>query len=252
MKLTALITGASSGIGRETARLFARQGVRLVLCGRREQRLQSLTEELSSLTDAMYLSFDIRKREEVQKAIASLPDDFSNIDILINNAGNAHGLDPIQSGNIDDWEAMIDINVKGLLYLTRFVLPQMVARGRGHVVNIGSIAGKEAYPGGNVYVATKFAVDGLTRAMRQDLLGTGVKVSAVHPGLVHTEFSEVRFKGDKERAESVYKGYRPLLPEDVADSIWYMVSRPAHVNIADLLILPTDQASATLLDKKNH
>jgi len=250
MKKTAIITGASSGIGRETARLFARQGIRLILCGRREERLQRLEEELSRLTEVMYLSFDIREKEEIQAAISSLPDAFSHVDILINNAGNAHGLDPIQEGSIDDWEAMIDINVKGLLYMTRFVLPGMVERGHGHVVNIGSIAGKEAYPGGNVYVATKFAVDGLTRAMRQDLLGTGVKVSAVHPGLVHTEFSEVRFKGDKERAESVYKGYRPLLPEDVADSIWYIVSRPAHVNIADLLILPTDQASATLVDKK--
>lgn len=252
MKKTALISGASSGIGRATARLFAKNGIRLILCGRRADRLQALQEELSEVTDVCTLVFDIRDREATAKALQSRPAAFENIDILINNAGNAHGLDLIHEGRIEDWEAMIDINIKGLLYLSRALLPAMVARGRGHVVNIGSIAGKEAYPRGNVYVATKFAVDGLTRAMRQDLLGTGVRVSAVHPGLVHTEFSEVRFKGDHEKAEAVYEGYRPLEAVDVADSIWYIVSRPDHVNVADLLILPSDQASATLVDKKTE
>lgn len=245
----ALITGASSGIGRETARNFARNGISLILCGRRQERLELLKEELASQTEVCTLNFDVRDKKSVTKALASLPTEFENISILINNAGNAHGLDPIDKGNVDDWDAMIDINVKGLLYVSRAVLPGMVEAKRGHIINIGSTAGKEVYPKGNVYCASKHAVDAINQAMRIDLNTHGIRVGAVNPGLVETEFSEVRFKGDSKRAESVYRGYKPLTPEDIAEIIYFVVSRPAHVNIADLVVMPTAQASSTIVKK---
>lgn len=246
---TALITGATSGIGMATARLFAKNGIRLIICGRREERLKRLSEELLALTEIHTLSFDVRNKEEVFSAIESLPKQFSEIDILINNAGNAHGLDPIDEGKTDDWDAMLDINVKGLLYVSKAILPKMIARQSGHIINIGSTAGKEVYPKGNVYCASKHAVDALNQAMRLDLNGKGIKVGAINPGLVETEFSEVRFKGDSEKAEKVYQGYCPLKPEDIADIIWFAVTRPPHVNIADLTVMCLDQASSTIVNK---
>ena len=247
---TALITGATSGIGRATARYFAKNNIRLILCGRRDDRLAALQGELGSLVPVHTLLFDVRDKKAVDNAIASLPEEFANIDILINNAGNAHGLDPIQNGDTDDWDAMIDINVKGLLYVSKAIIPGMVERKSGHIINIGSIAGKEVYPNGNVYCASKHAVDAINQGMRMDLNQHGIRVGAINPGLVATEFSEVRFKGDTERADTVYKGYEPLQPEDIADVITFVVTRPYHVNIADLMILPTAQASATILNKK--
>jgi NADP-dependent 3-hydroxy acid dehydrogenase YdfG len=249
MNKTAFITGATSGIGRATARLFAKNGLKLILCGRREDRLKKLSEELSALTEIYTLTFDVRNKEKVFSAIASLPKPFSEIDILINNAGNAHGLDPIDEGNSDDWDAMLDINVKGLLYVSKAILPKMLERNSGHIINIGSTAGKEVYPKGNVYCASKHAVDAINQGMRIDLNGKGIKVGAINPGLVQTEFSEVRFKGDSEKAEKVYQGYTPLKPEDIADIIWFAVTRPPHVNIADLTVMCLDQASSTIVNK---
>lgn len=221
----------------------------LVICGRRKEQLEQLKIALQDKVKLHLLQFDVSNKEEVFTALESLPEEFSRIDILVNNAGNAHGLDPIQSGSLDDWEAMIDINVKGLLYVSKAIMPQMMERKQGHIINIGSIAGKEVYPNGNVYSATKHAVDALNKAMRIDLNAYGIRVGAVNPGLVETGFSEVRFKGDSERAKSVYKGFQPLTPEDIADIIRFMVTRPAHVNIADLLVLPTAQANATIVRK---
>ncbi|MFP9112882.1 SDR family NAD(P)-dependent oxidoreductase [Flavobacterium sp. RHBU_3] len=249
MKKTVLITGATSGIGRATARLLAQNGYRLIICGRREDRLTELQDEFAELTDVTTLNFDVRTKKAVAKAIASLPADFINIDVLINNAGNAHGLDPIENGDVDDWDSMIDINVKGLLYVSKEVIPGMVERRSGHIINIGSIAGKEVYTNGNVYCATKHAVDALNQGMRMDLNQYGIRVGAINPGMVDTEFSEVRFKGDRERAENVYKGLEPLHAEDIADIIQFVISRPYHVNIADLTVLPTAQASATIVNK---
>ena len=245
-----LITGASSGIGRATARLLARNNFRLVICGRRQDRIQDLEKELSELTTVHSLIFDVRDREAVQSAINSLPDPFRPIDVLVNNAGNAHGLDFIQQGDWDDWDAMLDINVKGLLYVTKSILPEMVEREQGHIINIGSTAGKEVYPKGNVYCASKHAVDALNQAMRIDLNEHGIRVGAVNPGLVQTEFSDVRFKGDSERAKTVYKGYSPLQAEDIARIILFVLEQPPHVNIADLVVMPTDQASSTQIRKK--
>lgn len=250
MAKTAFITGATSGIGLETAKYFAANGIRLVLCGRRAARLESLKKELSPMVDIHTLVFDVREKEAVKKAIGSLPVEFSTIDILVNNAGNAHGLDPVENGNLDDWDAMIDINVKGLMYVTRALLPGMVNRNAGHIINIGSIAGKEVYPEGNVYCASKHAVDALTKGLRIDLVKHGIKVSEVNPGLVETEFSLVRFKGDESRAKSVYEGYSPLKPEDIADLIYYIATRPPHVNLADVIILPAAQASSMVVIKK--
>ena len=221
----------------------------LILCGRRQERLDELKEALGEETEIFTLNFDVRDREAVFLAIEKLPDDFSRIDILINNAGNAHGLDPIDKGNPDDWEAMLDINVKGLLYMSKAVLPQMVERMSGHIINIGSTAGKEVYPNGNVYCASKHAVDAINQGMRMDLNAYGIRVGAVNPGLVETEFSDVRFKGDKERASNVYKGFQPLKPEDIADIIHFVVTRPYHINIADLIVMPTAQASSTIVKK---
>lgn len=250
MKRTALITGATSGIGKATAYEFAKQGINLILCGRRAERLQTIKKELESLTKIYTLSFDVRDNTEVEKAINSLPNEFKTIDILINNAGNAHGLDPIQTGSLDDWDAMMDINVKGLLYVSKAIIPQMTERQAGHIINIGSSAGKEVYPKGNVYCASKHAVLAITEGMRIDLNPFGIKVGCVNPGLVETEFSQVRFKGDK-IADTVYKGFKALQAQDIADIIYFVISRPYHVNIADLLVFPTAQANSTTVKKNS-
>lgn len=247
---TVLVTGATSGIGKATARAFAKNNYKVIICGRREDRLSELQEELLHRTQVTSLLFDVRSYNDVQRAIDSLPADFANIDILINNAGNAHGLDFIQDGDIDDWDAMVDINVKGLLYVSKVIIPKMVDRRSGQIINIGSTAAKEVYPKGNVYCATKHAVDALTEGMRMDLNPYGIRVGAIHPGMVETEFSEVRFKGDVERAAQVYTGFDVLQPEDIADTILFVVSRPAHVNIADLMILSTAQASSTIINRQ--
>lgn len=251
MTKIALITGATSGIGKATAEIFAQHGINLILCGRRKDRLDELAEILSKSVKVTTLIFDVRDKEEVFKQIESLSDAWKNIDILINNAGNAHGLAPVDKADLADWEAMIDINVKGLMYVSKAVIPLMVERKAGHIVNLGSIAGKEVYPNGNAYCASKFAVDALNAGMRLDLVHHGIKVTAINPGMVETEFSLVRFKGDEERAKSVYKGVTPLTAHDVADTIYFVVSRPAHVNIADIVLFPTAQASSTLVVRAN-
>ncbi len=246
-KPIAFITGATSGIGWSTAKLLSND-YRIIACGRRTARLAALKDELSN-TDVHTLTFDVRDKEGVKKAIESLPNDWKNIDVLVNNAGNAHGLDPIQTGNIDDWDAMIDINVKGLLYVSKAIIPGMTERKSGHIINIGSIAGKEVYPNGNVYCGSKHAVDAINNGMRIDLNPFGIRVTSINPGLVETEFSEVRFKGDTERAEKVYQGFDALKPEDVADVVQFVISRPAHVMLSDIVLLPTAQASSTLVKK---
>ncbi|EAR02963.1 SDR family NAD(P)-dependent oxidoreductase [Maribacter sp. HTCC2170] len=250
MNKIALITGATSGIGRATAQLFAENNFNIVLCGRRQERLDALEKELEKLTRVHTLNFDVRNKADVTSKINALPKDFCNIDILVNNAGNAHGLDSIEEGSLDDWDAMIDINVKGLLYVSKAVLPTMVAEKAGHIINIGSTAGKEVYPKGNVYCASKHAVDAINQGMRIDLNQYGIRVGAVNPGLVETEFSQVRFKGDDNKADVVYKGFQPLKPEDIADIILFVVTRPYHVNIADLVVMPTAQASSTIVKKE--
>jgi NADP-dependent 3-hydroxy acid dehydrogenase YdfG len=249
MSKIALITGATSGIGKAIAECFAKNGINLILCGRRQDRLDELQTELGQKTKVHTLNFDIRDKELVASCINGLPDNFSKIDILVNNAGNAHGLDFINEGSIDDWDAMLDIIVKGLLYVSKAIIPKMVERKEGHIINIGSTAGKEVYPRGNVYCASKYAVDAINQGMRIDLNAHGIRVGAVNPGLVETEFSDVRFKGDNERAENVYKGFQPLRPEDVADIVHFVVTRPSHVNIADLMVMCTAQASSTIVKK---
>ena len=249
MSLTAFITGATSGIGKATAELFAQNKIRLVLCGRRLERLKELQKELEKITDVTILQFDVRNKEAVFNAIKSLPESFRHIDILINNAGNAHGLSSIQDGDTDDWDAMLDINVKGLLYVSKAIIPNMTERNSGFILNIGSIAGKEVYPNGNVYCASKYAVNALNKGMRIDLNKHNIRVCAIHPGAVETEFSEVRFKGDKEKAKGVYSGYKALQAADIADIIYFVVTRPYHVNIEDLIVYPTAQASATIMNK---
>jgi 3-hydroxy acid dehydrogenase / malonic semialdehyde reductase len=251
MKLTdkiVFVTGASSGIGRSCARAFAREGSRLLLAARRRERLESLAAEIASETGVPIRLFalDVRDQPAVEQAISSLPPEWSGIDILVNNAGLSRGLEKLPSGLLTDWEEMIDTNVKGLLYVTRAVLPGMVKRGRGHVINIGSIAGHESYPGGGVYCATKAAVRALTAGLRMDLVDTPIRVSTVDPGMVETEFSLVRFHGDAERAGRVYQGIEPLHPDDVADVAVFCASRPPHVDLAEVLLLPTAQASATI------
>jgi 3-hydroxy acid dehydrogenase / malonic semialdehyde reductase len=249
MSKTVFITGATSGIGKATATLFSSNGFNLIICGRRKERLNELQTQLSAKAQVHSLCFDVSIRDEVEDSIHGLPDDFKNIDILINNAGNAHGLSFIHEGDVDDWDKMLDINVKGLLYVTKMLVPEMVERKSGHIINIGSIAGKEVYPKGNVYNASKFAVDALGKGMLMDLNPYGIRVSNIHPGLVETEFSLVRFKGDAERAANVYKGYQPLTDKDIAETIYWVATQPAHVNISDLTILPTAQASATIVNK---
>lgn len=248
-KRTIFLTGATSGIGEATARLLAKNNFKLILCGRRKDRLESLKKELSLLTEVITLRFEVGHRAEVTSAIQSLPASWKNIDVLINNAGNAHGFDPIHTGNIDDWDAMIDTNVKGLLYVSREILPGMVERKSGHVINLGSIAGREVYANGNVYSASKFAVEALTRSMRVDLNAAGIKVTGINPGLVETEFSLIRYKGDTEKAAGAYKGLEPLRGEDIADLILFALTRPAHVVVADIVVFPVAQASATVVNR---
>ncbi|WP_270089791.1 SDR family oxidoreductase [Sphingobacterium sp. SYP-B4668] len=252
MKKIVLITGASSGIGAACAQVLADEGYDLLLCARRLERLEdlkkSITEKHKDINIYIF-KLDVRNAKEVKQAFENLPNEWQQIDVLINNAGLSQGLDPIQSGDIGDWDRMIDTNIKGLLYVTRTVAPLMVARGQGHIVNLGSIAGKEVYPNGNVYCATKHAVDALNKAMRIDLLSKGIKVTAINPGMVETEFSEVRFHGDTERAAAVYQDLQPLSGKDIADTIAFVLSRPPHVNINDLLIMPTAQATGTIVNR---
>lgn len=244
-KKTAFITGATSGIGQATARLFAEKGIDLVLAGRRQERLDRLKDELSSKVKVETLSFDVREREAVSAAVNALSKEWkSAINILVNNAGNAHGLASFQEADLDDFDAMLDINVKGLLYVSKAVLPFLLENEQPHIVNLSSIAGKQVYPNGNIYNASKFAVDAISQAMRIDLLQEGVKVTNIAPGLVETEFSLVRFKGNEAKAQATYEGLEPLEAEDIAESIYYAISRPDHVQIADVLILPKAQASA--------
>ncbi|MAJ50977.1 MAG: NAD(P)-dependent oxidoreductase [Flammeovirgaceae bacterium] len=249
MKPIALVTGASSGIGKAIAKQIA-DHYHLIICGRRTSRLEALSKELNNKTQTLIGSFDVRDQSAVSHFIDTLPDEWQNISILINNAGNAHGMSYIHEGDIQDWDAMIDINVKGLLYVSRAVIPKMIKKQHGHIINLGSIAGTDVYPRGNVYNASKFAVDALTKGMRMDLNTHGIKVSEIKPGLVKTEFSEVRFKGDLEKAKETYLGYHPLQAQDIAECIAFMLSRPKHVNIGDMIVLPLAQASSTLLNKQ--
>ncbi len=250
MSRIALITGATSGIGRATAEAFAALEYRLILCGRRQDRLDELQNELRSQTDVITLTFDVREWMDVEDAIGTLPNNWKAVDILVNNAGNAHGMSSIQDGNPDDWDQMIDGNVQGLLYVSKAVIPGMVERKRGHIVNLSSIAGKQTYANGAVYCASKAAVEALSTGMRLDLTQHGIKVTNIAPGAVETEFSVVRFKGDTERAAKVYEGFTPLTAEDIADTIVYTVTAPAHVTIADMTILASAQAAATTIVRK--
>jgi len=246
MKKTVLVTGATAGIGAAIADRFAKEGYRLIVTGRRKERLETISERLKHeyRTEVFSLNFDIRSQEEVENAIDSLPEEWKTIDVLVNNAGLAAGMDPIHEAKIDDWERMIDTNVKGLLYISRKIMPHMTQRKQGHIINIGSIAGKQTYPKGHVYCASKHAVDSLSKAMRADLLPYGIKVTQVRPGLVETEFSLVRFKGDEEKASKVYEGYQPLKPEDIAEVAYYSTTLPEHVVVNDIEITPTVQANS--------
>ena len=244
---TALITGATSGIGKATARKLAKD-FHLILCGRRQNKLDELKSELEKTTEITTLNFDIRDKDSVFNSIENLPENFRKIDVLINNAGNAHGLAAFDEADLEDLEAMINGNVLGIIYVTKAVLP-MISKNSGHIVNISSIAGKEVYPNGTTYCASKWAVEALSKGMRMDLLKHGIKVTNIAPGLVETEFSMVRFKGDEERSKSVYSGYQPLKPEDIAESIYFALMQPEHVQLADVTILPKAQASGTQLLK---
>ncbi len=248
----ALITGATAGFGKAIAIKFAEHGYDVIITGRRTDRLAALEDEIKSTfgTKVFTLPFDVRKRKEVETALNTLPYEWKKVDVLVNNAGLAQGLSTIQEGNLDDWDVMIDTNVKGLLYVSRTVMPWMVERNHGHIINIGSLAGKEAYHRGNVYCATKFAVDALSKSMRIDMLPHGIKVTAVNPGAAETEFSVVRFKGDEERAKLAYKDYEPLLAEDIAEVVYFAASRPAHVVLNDIVITPLAQANTSHLLKK--
>ena len=248
---TILITGATSGIGLATAKKFANEKNQLILCGRRQHKLDEISNEISKITNVLTLRFDVSDKKEVNKVLENLPKEFRSIDILINNAGNAHGLDTIQDGSLDDWDNMIDSNVKGLLYVSRVIIPKMIEQNRGHIINIGSLAGREVYEKGNIYCATKHAVNAISKAMRIDLNKTGIKVSEINPGLVETDFSNVRFKGDNNRAEKVYQGYKALQADDIADIIEFVINRPSHVNIADILVLPQAQATSSIIKKNN-
>ena len=247
---TVFITGATSGIGKATAELLAKQGHKIIICGRRTSVLEQLKSELSLFTEIFSFNFDVRNRAEVENAIQSLPDDWKNIDILINNAGNAHGLDSLADGNIDDWEAMIDGNVKGLLYVSQPIIQLMKARNSGHIVNISSVAARQTYANGVVYCASKKAVDVISEGMRIELTEFGIKVTNIQPGAVSTEFSNIRFKGDNERAETVYAGYEALKAEDIADAISYCINAPERVSIAELCIYPKAQAEPRMIYKK--
>ncbi len=254
MQPTVLITGATSGIGEACAKIFAENHYKLIITGRRREKLENLASDLRETFSVkiLPLCFDVRKWKETSSIIKSLPDEWKAIDVLLNNAGLSLGLDPIHKGDVNDWETMIDTNIKGLLYMTRLIAPGMAERGKGHIINIGSIAGKDVYLNGNVYCATKHAVDALTKAMRMDLLPLGIKVSQVAPGAANTEFSFVRFHGDKQRADSVYAGFEPLTAGDVAEVIWFVASRPAHVNVNDILLMPTAQANATQIFRRSE
>lgn len=245
--MIAFITGATAGIGKATAEIFAKNGYNLIITGRRKDRLDTFSQELKNRfqIEVLSLNFDVRNINEVKSVVESIPEKWKKIDVLVNNAGLAVGLNTIQDGVLDDWERMIDTNVKGLLYITRTLAPLLIAQKSGHIINLGSIAGKEVYANGNVYCATKHAVDALSKSMRIDLLPHHIKVTAIHPGMVETEFSIVRFKGDEDRANTVYKGLQPLKAEDIAETIYWTASRPAHVNINDIIIMPSVQANAT-------
>jgi 3-hydroxy acid dehydrogenase/malonic semialdehyde reductase len=251
MRNIALITGASSGIGKACAHTFAQQGYHLILIGRRAELLEKLASELTASykIEVKVLQIDVRDKEELAYRLGTLSPQWKKVDVLINNAGLSQGLDPIDKGSMDDWDTMIDTNIKGLLYVSKLVSSWMVEHKKGHIINIGSIAGKEVYANGNVYCATKHAVDALNKAMRIDLLPHGIKVTGIHPGAVETEFSIVRFKGDEARAKKVYDGFEPLVAQDIAESIWFAVSRPPHVNINDMLIMPTAQANGSLIKR---
>ena len=247
---TILITGATSGIGLAAAKKLANEKNQLILCGRRQHKLDQISKELSKSTKVLSLCFDVSDKNEVNRLLEGLPEGFNSVDVLINNAGNAHGLDTIQDGSLDDWDNMFDSNVKGLLYVSRVLMPKMIEKQNGHIINIGSLAGREVYEKGNIYCATKHAVNAISKAMRIDLNKTGIKVSEINPGLVETDFSNVRFKGDIDRAEKVYLGYKALQADDIADIIEFVINRPSHVNIADILVLPQAQATSSIIDKK--
>lgn len=251
MAKIALITGATSGIGAASADTFAAQGYDLILIARRENLLDTQSQQLTGKYGVKIkkIQADVRDKENINYVLETLPAEWKDVDVLVNNAGLSQGLDPIDKGDTEDWDRMIDTNIKGLLYVTKVVSGWMVERKKGHIINIGSIAGKEVYPNGNVYCATKHAVDALNKGMRVDLLPHGIKVTAINPGMVETEFSIVRFKGDENRAKKVYDGLEPLIAQDIADAIWYVVSRPAHVNINDMLIMPTAQATGTIVKR---
>ena len=252
--MIAFITGATAGIGKATAEIFAKNGYNIIITGRRKERLDEFSSYLKSTykVDVLTLNFDVRKLKEVETAVNSIPAEWKNINALVNNAGLAVGLSTIQEGDLDDWERMIDTNIKGLLYVTRTIAPIMIANNSGHIINIGSIAGKEVYANGNVYCATKHAVDALSKSMRIDMLPHNIKVTAINPGMVETEFSIVRFKGDEDRARKPYLGIEPLKAEDIAETIYWCASRPAHVNINDIIITPTVQANATTTFRKGN
>lgn len=251
MSKIALVTGATSGIGEATAMIFAENGIDVIITGRREDRLNILKNKLQVMNvRVLSLCFDVRSEEDVASNLGNLPSDWKDVDILVNNAGLAAGLSTFQDGDSDDWNRMIDTNIKGLIYVARTISPGMIERQKGHIINIGSIAGKEVYPNGNVYCATKHAVDAITKGMRIDMLPHNIKVTQVCPGAVETEFSIVRFHGDKERADKVYEGFDNLVAKDIADCIWFVVSRPPHVNINDMVVMPTAQASGSIFSKK--
>ncbi|MEM7761299.1 MAG: SDR family oxidoreductase [Cyanobacteria bacterium P01_A01_bin.40] len=246
------ITGASSGIGASCARMFAKEGASLILAARRRDKLETVATEIKEVyqSKVYILEMDVSDRHSVEKSFTSLPESWRNVDILVNNAGLSRGLDKLQEGDIQNWEEMIDTNVKGLLYVTRSLLPGMIEREQGHIINIGSIAGHQSYPGGNVYCATKAAVRALSEGLKMDLLGTPIRVSSVDPGTVETDFSMVRFRGDTDKAKKVYQGMNPLTPDDIAEIVVFCATRPANVNISELLVLATDQSSATMVNRR--
>ncbi len=251
---TVFITGASSGIGRSAAVAFAKLGANILICARRGEKLLSLSQDLTSAYGVKVHSFtlDVRDQKSVEKALNGLPGEWKSISVLVNNAGLSRGLDNFQDAKIEDWEEMIDTNVKGLLYITRAVLPGMIERNEGHVINIGSVAGHWTYPKGNVYAATKFAVNALSQGLKMDLLGTPIRVTSIDPGLVETEFSVIRFRGDSDRAKKVYEGLSPLTPDDIADSIVWAATRPAHVNVNNIVLMTTDQSAPTMVHRKSN